>query len=75
VWQGLHIETRTTITMMAPGLDLMEVAISHQPIVDAIASGDIGRACAVTREHQQFFARLPRPDQHGVVSPLASRSG
>ena len=75
VWQGLHIETRTTITMMAPGLDLMEVAISHQPIVDAIASGDIERACAVTREHQQFFARLPRPDQHGVVSPLASRSG
>jgi DNA-binding GntR family transcriptional regulator len=75
VWQGLHIETRTTITMMAPGLDLMEVASSHQPIVDAIASGDIERACAVTREHQQFFARLPRPDQHVVASPLASRAG
>lgn len=75
VWQGLHIETRTTITMMAPGLDLMEVATSHQPIVDAIASCDIERACAVTREHQQFFAQLPRPDQDAVVSPLVYRSG
>lgn len=62
VWQGLHIETRTTITMMAPGLDLHEVAGSHQPIVDAIASGDVEHACTVTREHQQFFARLPVPD-------------
>lgn len=62
VWQGLHIETRTAITMMAPGLDLREVADSHQPIVDAIASGDVEHACLVTREHQQFFARLPVPD-------------
>jgi DNA-binding GntR family transcriptional regulator len=62
VWQGLHIETRTAITMMAPGLDLQEVADSHQPIVDAIASGDVENACLVTREHQQFVARLPVPD-------------
>ena len=75
VWQGLHIETRTTITMMAPGLDLLAVAVSHQPIVDAIASGDIEHACAVTREHQQYFARLPRPDQHGVATAIASRTG
>jgi DNA-binding GntR family transcriptional regulator len=61
VWQGLQIETRTTITMMAPGIDLLEAAESHQPIVDAIASGDVERACRVTREHQQFFARLPLP--------------
>jgi DNA-binding GntR family transcriptional regulator len=61
VWQGLHIETRTTITMMAPGIDLMAVATSHQPIVDAIASGDVEHACLVTREHQEYFARLPVP--------------
>ena len=61
VWQGLHIETRTTITMMAPGIDLMAVAISHQPIVDAIASGDVEHACRVSREHQEYFARLPVP--------------
>jgi DNA-binding FadR family transcriptional regulator len=55
----LHIETRTTITMMAPGIDLLAVAASHQPIVDAIASGDGEHACRVSREHQEYFARLP----------------
>ena len=62
VWQGLQIEARTAITMMTPGLDLQEIARSHQPIVDAIATGDIELACQVTREHQQFFAQLPTPD-------------
>ncbi|MCC7025140.1 MAG: GntR family transcriptional regulator [Thermomicrobiales bacterium] len=61
VWQGLQIETRTTITMMAPGIDLQEAAECHQPIVDAIASGDVELACRVTREHQEFFERLPLP--------------
>ena len=61
VWQGLHIETRTTITMMAPGIDLLAVAVSHQPIVDAIASGDVELACRIAREHQEYFARLPIP--------------
>jgi DNA-binding GntR family transcriptional regulator len=65
VWQGLQIEARTTITMMTPGLDLEEIALSHQPIVDAIAAGDIEHACRVTREHQQFFAQLPSPDERG----------
>jgi DNA-binding GntR family transcriptional regulator len=74
VWQGLHIETRTTITMMAPGLDLLEVADSHQPIVDAIASGDVELACKVTREHQQFFARLPPPDPHARRAELTAAS-
>ena len=62
VWQGLQIEARTAITMMTPGLDLQEIARSHHPIVDAIATGDIELACQVTREHQQFFAQLPTPD-------------
>jgi DNA-binding GntR family transcriptional regulator len=73
VWQGLHIETRTTITMMAPGLDLLEVADSHQPIVDAIACGDVEHACTVTREHQQYFERLPIPvPEHGLAQAAAS---
>jgi DNA-binding GntR family transcriptional regulator len=69
VWQGLQIEARTAITMMAPGLDLHEIALSHQPIVDAIAAGDIEHACRVTREHQQFFAQLPTPDEPETGSP------
>lgn len=75
VWQGLHIETHTTITMMAQGLDLMEIAESHQPIVDAIASGNIEHACRVTREHQQFFERFPHPDYDDSLSVHAARAG
>lgn len=61
IWLSLRIETRTTITMLAPGLDLSEIAESHQPIVDAIASGDSERAARVAREHQDYFEALPTP--------------
>ena len=61
IWQSLQIETRTTITMLVEGLDLMEIADSHQPIVDAIASGDAEEAARVAREHQDYFERLPVP--------------
>jgi DNA-binding GntR family transcriptional regulator len=59
IWQSLQIETRTTITMLAEGLDLVEIADSHQPILDAIASGDAEQAARVAREHQDYFERLP----------------
>lgn len=61
LWQSLRIETRTTITMLAEGLDLVEIAKSHQPIIDAIASGDAELAARVAREHQDWFERLPLP--------------
>jgi DNA-binding GntR family transcriptional regulator len=61
IWQSLQIETRTTITMLVEGLDLMEIATSHQPIVDAIAAGDAEEAARVAREHQDYFERLPVP--------------
>jgi DNA-binding GntR family transcriptional regulator len=61
IWQSLRIETRTTITMLVEGLDLIEIADSHQPIVDAIASGDAEKAARVAREHQDYFERLPVP--------------
>jgi DNA-binding GntR family transcriptional regulator len=65
IWQSLQIETRTTITMLVEGLDLVEIADSHQPIVDAIASGDAERAACVAREHQEYFERLPVPTRSG----------
>lgn len=66
IWVSLHIETRTTITLLADGLDLMAVAESHQPIIDAIVSGDPERAARVAREHQDYFESLPVP----VATPL-----
>ena len=62
IWLSLRIETRTTVTMLVEGLDLPEIAESHQPIVDAIATGDAERAARVAREHQEYFERLPTPD-------------
>jgi DNA-binding GntR family transcriptional regulator len=55
IWNSLQIETRTTLALMHPDLDLMDAALSHQPIVDAIASGDAERAATVAREHQAHF--------------------
>jgi DNA-binding GntR family transcriptional regulator len=65
IWQSLQIETRTTITMLTEGLDLIEIAESHQPIVAAIVSGDAEKAARVAREHQDYFERLPVPVRGG----------
>jgi DNA-binding GntR family transcriptional regulator len=61
IWTSLAIETRTTITLMAEGLDLMEAAVCHQPIVDAMARGDAEEAARLARLHQDFFETLPVP--------------
>ena len=61
IWQSLQIETRSTITLLVEGLDLVEIADSHQPIVDAVRSGDAECAARVAREHQEYFERLPVP--------------
>lgn len=61
IWQSLQIETRTTITMLTEGLDLVWIAESHQPIIDAIKSGDAELAARVAREHQDYFEHLPIP--------------
>lgn len=61
IWTSLAIEARTTITLMAEGLDLMEAAVCHQPIVDAMAAGDAEEAARLARVHQDFFETLPVP--------------
>jgi DNA-binding GntR family transcriptional regulator len=69
IWSSLAIETRTTITLMADGLDLLEAARSHQPIVDAMARGDAEEAARLARLHQEFFETQPVP--LGNLSPAA----
>jgi DNA-binding GntR family transcriptional regulator len=58
VWTGLSIAEHTELTMVALPIDLHVVAASHQPIVDAIAAGDVERACRESREHQDSFMRM-----------------
>jgi DNA-binding GntR family transcriptional regulator len=58
VWGSLAIRDHTELTMVTLSPDLATVATSHQPIVDAIAAGDIELACRVSREHQAWFEDL-----------------
>jgi len=58
VWNGLAISDHTALTMVALELDLSTLAEAHQPIVDAIATGDVEQACRVSREHQAWFERM-----------------
>jgi DNA-binding GntR family transcriptional regulator len=58
MWSNLSISGHTALTMVALKPDLTTIALSHQPIVDAIASGDPELACKASREHQDWFAEL-----------------
>jgi DNA-binding GntR family transcriptional regulator len=55
LWDSLHIEVHTRVTLSEPGIDFMAAAESHQPIVDAIGRGDVELACKLSREHQAYF--------------------
>jgi DNA-binding GntR family transcriptional regulator len=58
MWSSLGITDHTEMTMVALDLDMATVAESHQPIVDAIAAGDVELACRVSREHQAWFVEM-----------------
>ncbi|HKE81964.1 MAG TPA: GntR family transcriptional regulator [Solirubrobacteraceae bacterium] len=58
VWDSLSITDHTELTMVTLSLDIRTVAESHQPIVDAIAAGDVELACRVSREHQAWFVDM-----------------
>jgi DNA-binding GntR family transcriptional regulator len=58
VWSSLSITDHTALTLVTLELDLNTIAESHQPIVDAIAAGDIELACRVSREHQAWFEQM-----------------
>jgi DNA-binding GntR family transcriptional regulator len=58
MWSSLGITDHTALTMVTLSLDLDALAESHQPIVDAIAVGDVELACRVSREHQDWFVEM-----------------
>jgi DNA-binding GntR family transcriptional regulator len=73
VWSSLSITDHTALTMVTLELDLKTIAESHQPIVDAIAAGDIELACRVSREHQAWFEEmLAATAEQGVQRPSAT---
>ena len=51
LWDTLNVQARTMTNVTRTKANLTELADSHIGIVDAIASGNIGRAKAIAREH------------------------
>jgi len=68
VWQSLCIETRTTVTLLAAGDNLVELADTHRAIIDTIKSGDVEAACRAAREHQDVFEHLPALEESAETS-------
>ncbi|MEX3010908.1 GntR family transcriptional regulator [Hoeflea sp. TYP-13] len=51
MWETLNVKMRTMVNVARSSRNLQELAESHEPIVDAIVSGDGARAHAVARTH------------------------
>jgi DNA-binding GntR family transcriptional regulator len=63
LWRSLHVDLRTTITLIKRAADLNEVAETHVPVLEALRSRDPERAATALREHIESFSRwVPEPD-------------
>lgn len=69
VWSSLHISDHSELTLVTLPVDLLDVALSHQPIVDAMKAADVELACRRSREHQALFEEMLT----GKVKPAARR--
>lgn len=63
-WEGLQIEARTAVTLVAVQPDLVEIAQDHRALYETMRSGDLEAACRHARDHQWAFVDLPH-DAHG----------
>jgi DNA-binding GntR family transcriptional regulator len=58
LWESLQVESRTTITALRTGLDPVDVARRHEPIVDALRRADADAAAREIRSHVEAFGRM-----------------
>ncbi|MGH7291795.1 MAG: GntR family transcriptional regulator, partial [Myxococcota bacterium] len=58
-WENLHIEARTSVTIMATTPDLGAIADDHRGLLDSLTEGAVDAACTLAREHQWNYAELP----------------
>jgi DNA-binding GntR family transcriptional regulator len=57
LWRSLHVDLRTTITLIKRAADLGEVADTHVPVLEALRARDAEGAAAAIREHIESFSR------------------
>ncbi|MFG1709415.1 GntR family transcriptional regulator [Nonomuraea sp. M3C6] len=70
-WEGLQIEARTSVTMVAAEVDLHDIVRDHAELLAAIEDGDLEIACRHARDHQWHYADLPH-DAHGRIRDSAA---
>jgi DNA-binding GntR family transcriptional regulator len=58
-WENLHIEARTSVTIMATAPDLHAIADDHQALLDSLTDDSIDAACELARQHQWNYAQVP----------------
>jgi DNA-binding GntR family transcriptional regulator len=58
LWESLQVEARTMITALRTGLDPVEVAARHEPIVAALRRRDADVAGQEIRSHVEEFGRM-----------------
>jgi len=57
-WSGLRIEAFTLVSVITSHLDLVAIANTHQPILDALRQGDPDLAGKVIKDHILAFGDL-----------------
>jgi DNA-binding GntR family transcriptional regulator len=57
MWETLHIDLRTRLTLIQRHDDLLEVAERHVPVMEALDGGDGMLAGRLVREHIEGFGR------------------
>jgi DNA-binding GntR family transcriptional regulator len=67
MWETLHIDLRTRLTLIQRHDDLLAVAEGHVPVMDALDAGDGMLAGRLVRDHIEGFGR-------SVAEALAQRS-
>jgi DNA-binding GntR family transcriptional regulator len=56
LWGSLHVDLRTTITLVKRAADLGEVAEAHVPVLEALRGGDPEQAADAVRRHIESFS-------------------
>jgi len=59
-WASLRIEARTLITFLKADIDLLDLAETHRPVLEALADRDPDRAETSLRRHVESFGELIR---------------
>jgi DNA-binding GntR family transcriptional regulator len=57
VWEALHVDLRTRLTLIERTDELEDVAEAHVPLMDALGAGDAALAGRLVREHIEAFGR------------------